>query len=258
MHQDQAKLTAHASIATHLGDSIAVIDTEHGSASRYADIFDFDVCELDNFHPAKYIEAIASAEQAGYEVIIIDSLTHAWFASLDMVDRAKNKFTAWAPVRELERKLIDKIIACRAHVIATMRSKTEWDTSQTDKNGKMKPEKIGTAPIQTNGIEFEFDIAGEMNQHHILYISKSRCPALADRDFLNPGKELASELKAWINPNPWANWKTEDDALVWAAKELGDSLSLEELASQWNNLQAVNGKKAPAWVKRVKELKDFI
>lgn len=146
-------------IATNLGSSVAVIDTEHGSSSRYADIFDFDVCCLDNFHPAQYINAINEAVRAGYDLILLDSLSHAWFAELDLVDKAKNKFTAWAPVRELERKLIDTIISCPCHVIATMRTKTEWDTTQTDDKGKMKPVKIGTAPIQSSGIEYEFDSA---------------------------------------------------------------------------------------------------
>ena len=75
------------SIASYLGNSIAVIDTEHGSASRYADKFSFDVCELENHHPFKYIEAIETAEQAGYEVIIIDSLSHAWFSELELAGK---------------------------------------------------------------------------------------------------------------------------------------------------------------------------
>jgi hypothetical protein len=37
-------------LATHLGGPIAVIDTEHGSASKYANLFTFDVIELDSCH----------------------------------------------------------------------------------------------------------------------------------------------------------------------------------------------------------------
>lgn len=74
-------------IAQHLGDNIALIDTEHGSASRYADRFTFDTCELNDHHPAKYIEAIKAAESASYEVIIIDSLSHAWFSELELAGK---------------------------------------------------------------------------------------------------------------------------------------------------------------------------
>ena len=160
------------------------------------------MCELNNHHPAKYIDAIRTAEAAGYEVIIIDSLSHAWYAELELVDSAKNSFTAWKDVRPLERRLLDTIVRCNSHVIATMRSKTEWDTSQKDSNGKMKPVKIGTAAIQTSGIEYEFDIAGELSAEHILWISKSRCPELQDTSWLKPGAELAVVLKRWIGTAP--------------------------------------------------------
>jgi hypothetical protein len=139
-------------IASYLGNSTAVIDSEHGSASRYADRFEFDTCELDNHHPAKYIEAIQVAEAAGYQTIIIDSLSHAWFSELDL---AGGKFDGWKNVRPLERKLIDAMIGSTSHIIATMRSKTEYIMEEYKaKDGKIKqaPKKIGTAPIQTSGI----------------------------------------------------------------------------------------------------------
>lgn len=186
------------SIASHLGNSIAVIDTEHGSASRYADKFEFDVCELENHHPGQYIQAIQAAEQAGYEVIVIDSLSHAWFSELEIAGKS---FDGWKNVGPLERKLIDAMISCRAHIIVTMRSKTEYVMEEyTGKDGKTRvaPKKIGTAPVQRSGIEYEFDVAGEMDYQHILTISKSRCSELTDRTFLNPGREIAQVLKNWM------------------------------------------------------------
>lgn len=185
-------------IAQHLGKTIAVIDTEHGSASKYADKFDFDVCELTDHHPAKYVEAIKAAAQAEYDVIIIDSLSHAWFKELELAGKG---FDGWKNVRPLERALIDAMLSNPCHVIATMRSKTEWVLEEyTKKNGDKgsAPKKIGTAPIQTSGIEFEFDLAGELNLDHILTISKSRCPELSNQTFLNPGQELAESLRAWL------------------------------------------------------------
>lgn len=242
-------------IGSHLSKSIAVIDTERGSASRYADLFNFDVCELGNHHPSQYIQAIQAAESAGYEVIIIDSFSHAWFAELDLVDRAKNSFTAWKDVRPLERKLIDTVVGCSSHIIATMRSKTEWDTTTTDpKTGKMKPTKIATAPIQTQGIEYEFDIAGELSADHILYISKSRAPMLQDTSWLKPGKDLAYQLRAWMGET-WLLWKSEADAIAWASSQLPD-YPLEKLQAEFASLSATNGKKAPAWVELINQLKE--
>jgi hypothetical protein len=189
------------SIASHLSTKIAMIDTERGSASRYADLFSFDTCELNEHHPAKYIETIKAAESHGYEVIIIDSLSHAWYAELELVGTnisGASNFDGWKNVRPWERKLLDTIIGSRCHIIVTMRSKTEWDTTQRDANGKMKPVKIGTTPVQAQGIDYEFDLSGELSYDHTFYISKSRCPELQNTNWLKPGEELAEVLKKWI------------------------------------------------------------
>jgi hypothetical protein len=186
-------------IAQHLGKSIAVIDTEHGSASKYADLFDFDVCQLTDFHPSKYLEAIQYAGQAGYDVIVIDSLSHAWFAELDLAGKG---FDGWKNVKPLERALINGMLASPAHVIGTMRTKTEWVMeSYINKQGKecVAPRKVGTAPIQASGIEYEFDLSGEIDLNHLLTISKSRCPELSNTTHLNPGKALAETMMAWLS-----------------------------------------------------------
>lgn len=185
-------------IASQLGQSIAVIDSERGSASKYADRFSFDVCELKEFHPSRYVEAIKVADSEGYDVIIIDSLSHAWFAELDM---AGGNFSNWAKIKPLERALVDAMLSSSAHVIGTMRSKTEWImTTTTNKSGKetLMPTKVGTAPMQAAGIEYEFDLAGELNSDHLLKISKSRCPELSNTTHLNPGRELAEMLLIWL------------------------------------------------------------
>ncbi len=185
-------------IAQHLGRTIAVIDTEHGSANKYADRFDFDVEELTDHHPTKYVEAIKEAGKAEYDVIIIDSLTHAWFKELELAGKG---FDGWKNVRPLERALIDAMLSSPSHIIATMRSRTEYVMEEyTKKNGDRgtAPNKVGLAPIQTSGIEYEFDIAGEINLEHILTLSKSRCSELSNQTFLNPGQELAEMLTAWL------------------------------------------------------------
>jgi hypothetical protein len=184
-------------IAQHLGKSIAVIDTEHGSASKYADYFDFDVCNLDEFHPSKYIELIRLAGQSEYDVIIVDSLSHAWFWELNETGRASNSFTAWSNVRPLERALIDAMLGSSAHIIATMRTKTEWILEDNHK-GKKEPKRVGTAPIQSSGIEYEFDLSGDIDLNHVLSISKSRCFELANTTHHNPGQELAEKLLNWL------------------------------------------------------------
>ncbi|MBW4554187.1 MAG: ATP-binding protein [Aphanocapsa sp. GSE-SYN-MK-11-07L] len=225
-------------IAQHLGTTIAVIDTEHGSASKYADRFDFDVCELSDHHPAKYIEAIKAAAQSEYEVIVIDSLSHAWFKELELAGKG---FDGWKEVRPLERALIDAMLSSPSHIIATMRTKTEYVLEEyTNKQGKscVAPKKVGTAPIQSSGIEYEFDLAGELNLEHLLTISKSRCPELSNQTFLNPGQELAEMLTAWLTdgaPMPESS-QSKCDRVKAAREEVGlDSQSVKALLqSQFN------------------------
>src|SRR5690242_4405779 len=92
-------------IATHLGGRVALIDTERGSAKKYATRegekpdpsrgkFDFFHLDLESYDPRKYIEAIKAAEGEGFNVLIIDSLSHAWMGkggALEMVDNAAKK-----------------------------------------------------------------------------------------------------------------------------------------------------------------------
>ena len=121
------------SIARGLGQSIALIDSEWGSASLYADRFDFDVVELEgDFHPERYIEAIEGAEAAGYDVLVVDSLSHAWMGTngtLELVDQAAkrmrtpNSFAAWKDVTPLQNRMIEAIQKAKLHMIVTMRSK---------------------------------------------------------------------------------------------------------------------------------------
>jgi len=89
-------------LATALSKNIAVIDTERGSASLYSDKFDFDVLELHTFNPQHYIDSIEAAAKAGYTVVVIDSLSHAWEGeggALEMVDNITAKSAAGSLMR---------------------------------------------------------------------------------------------------------------------------------------------------------------
>ncbi|NEP36025.1 ATP-binding protein [Moorena sp. SIO3B2] len=247
-------------IATALGKRIALIDTEHGSGSRYSNRFEYDVAELSDFHPYEYIKLIKMAENS-YDVIIIDSFSHAWLSILQIVD---SNFSNWAKVRPIERKLIDTILKAKCHIIATMRSKTEWVMeSRTNKKGvsTLSPQRIGLAPVQNNSIEYEFDIAGEMDYNHLLTITKSRASTISNKTYLCPGKTFADDLQDWIDDlnsptlveaRPWKDWKTPEDAVEWA-QELMPEISSDFLNSKWQELTAEEGKKALAWVQYIQE-----
>ncbi len=194
-------------IATGLGGKIALIDTERGSASKYASRFDFDVLEMQPpYSPARYVEAIRAAEAEGYNILIIDSLTHAWSGqggALEMVDNAakrsqsQNTYTAWRDVTPEHNKLIDAMVSSKCHIIATLRSKAEY-VLEPNRNGKMEPKKKGMAPIQRDGLEYEFDVVGEMNADNELIVQKSRCEALSGQVVSKPNGQVSDMLRAWL------------------------------------------------------------
>lgn len=193
-------------IASFLGGKIAFIDTERGSASKYADKFNFDVHELTSFSPDEYIKAIKEACSAGYDVLIIDSLSHAWSGKdgiLEQVDqetlksKSGNAYTSgWRKATPKHNLLIDTILQANIHIILTMRVKTEYVMEEI--NGKKSPKKIGLAPVQRDGLEYEFDIVGDIDQDHNLIITKTRCEELTDKIFNKPGEEVGLIIKNWL------------------------------------------------------------
>lgn len=189
-------------IAAALGSPVALIDTERGSASKYAgDVADFDVLELASFEPAKYIEALKVAAKAGYPVVVIDSLSHAWMGKgglLDQADAKGGRFDAWKTLTPQQHALVDAILSYPGDVIATLRTKTEYVVEQNER-GKSAPRKVGTAPVQKENIEYEFDIAGSLDMENTLTIDKSRCPALSGAVIRKPGADVALALRQWLS-----------------------------------------------------------
>jgi hypothetical protein len=190
-------------------NEIAAIDTEHGSMSKYADLFGFDVSEPDTYDPRDLVKALDFAAANGYKVFIVDSLSHYWMGKggeLEMVDNAakrsnsNNTFAAWKNVTPHHNALIDAIISAPIHVLVGMRTKTEWVIEEV--NGKKTPRKIGMAPVMRDGIEFEFDVCGDLDQDNNLSITKSRCPDLSGQVINRPGKKMAETLKRWLTGAP--------------------------------------------------------
>jgi hypothetical protein len=190
-------------IADRMGVPFAVIDTEARSASKYADRFRFTVDNLQKKTVDDYIASMKECVRLGYKVLVIDSLTHAWRELTDEVDRiaekstSKNSFSPWAKVNPKQKRFIEAILDFPGHIIATMRSSTEWVIG--DKNGKSVPEKIGLKPEQGKGIEFEFDLLVELDQKHQGTVTKDRTGKFQDETIDKPGEEFGAALYDWLS-----------------------------------------------------------
>lgn len=131
----------------------ALIDTEAGRAKHYADQFGFDHGDLTApFSPHAYAEAIAAADKAGYPVIVVDSVSHLWAGDggvLDMQEKELDrmagddwkkreavKMAAWIKPKMEHKKMVQRLLQVRAHLILCFRAEEKIEMVRED--GKMK------------------------------------------------------------------------------------------------------------------------
>jgi hypothetical protein len=202
-------------MAKGLGGSVAVIDTEHGSASLYCDLLEFDVMELAApYSPERYIAAIQEAEKAGYDNLIIDSISHEWNGTGGMLQineqiaQSKyrgNTWSAWSESDPRHRKFIDAILQSKMHVIVTMRSKTET-AQEKDSNGKTKIQQLGMKAEQRDGIIYEFTTVLDLvHSGHYATATKDRTGVFSgDPQVITPdtGKALMDWLATGVEVSP--------------------------------------------------------
>lgn len=191
-------------LAFGLGGKVGLIDTEHGSGDLYAHLGDYDIISIEApYLVSKYTQAIKAFEEAGYSTIIIDSLSHAWAGDgglLDkqgkMADRGTNSFAAWRTITPEHNNLVDAMLRSPAHIIATMRAKQEYVLETNDK-GKQQPKKVGMAPVQREGMEYEFTIMLDVDMAHVASASKDRT-SLFDKQFFQITQDTGRTLLAWL------------------------------------------------------------
>lgn len=191
---------------------IAVIDTERESANLYEDLCGdgkkYLTGQLNSpFTPQKYIEAIHACENAGMEVIIIDSLSHAWYAEGGMLDmhgeitrrqNTANSYTAWRDVTPLHNKLVDAILTSPVHIIPTLRTQIEYVLEKDDR-GKQVPRKVGMKPIFRQGIDYEMTLVFDMDASHTATITKTRSTEFPLNDQFIPSADTGQKLLDWLN-----------------------------------------------------------
>ncbi len=250
-------------IAKGLGGRIAVIDTERGSASLYSDLVEFDTLELSPpFTPERFCDALKAAAEAGYDVCVIDSITHEWDGAggcleiNESIAHAKFKGNTWAAWNETtprHRAFLDAILQAPMHVVATMRSKTE--TVQGDDK---KVKKLGMKSIQREGAEYEFTVVLDLeHERHYAIASKDRTrlfpePHVITEDtggrlaaWLESGAvpalsetEAADHLAAMDAAPDVESLKAAFTAAYQAAKAIGDTKRMADFEAKKNELKA--------------------
>ena len=196
-------------IAKGLGGKTALLDTEYGSASLYADFFDFDTWdELDpsGFPPEYFIRVIKAAEEAGYQNLIIDSLSHEWngrggcLELADTIGKTKyrgNSYVAWGEVTPRHNKLVEAIVGAKINIIVTMRAKAEYVLNKDEKSGKSTPQKVGLGSVQRDGMDYEFTVMFEIDRDsHIAIAGKDRTSLFRDPVLIS--EDTGKRIAAWL------------------------------------------------------------
>lgn len=187
-------------------EKIAVIDTENGSAELYSHLGNYNVLTLQNdFAPEKYIEAIKTCEQAGIEVIVIDSISHEWEGKggcLELVELAtqasssKNSYTAWAKITPRHQKFIETMLQSPCHIITSVRKKQDYDMNKNE-NGKTVITKVGMKEITRDGFEYELTLSFNLAQNNYASVSKDRTNLFMNKPEFIINQDTGKILKEW-------------------------------------------------------------
>lgn len=243
-------------------EKVGFIDTEEGSGELYVGVTkhgvtigEFQYVRISkDFSPKHYIDAQKALEAAGCEVIIHDSLTHAWSGTEGLLDKqgriagkSGNSYTAWREVTPQHNALVSAMLQSPCHIIATMRSKVEYAMQDGD-SGKKKIVKLGMAPIQREGMEYEFTVFFDIDSNSIATTTKDRTDlfstvnaagGLDKRSFIitpETGKELLSWLDTGVEPPPPEPTMAEKITELYNIVELGDNPQDTWIKSNIDNL----------------------
>jgi len=163
-------------IASALGGTVAVIDTEKERAKLYADRFDFLHAKLVDHSPEAYRDAVRQAAELA-DVVVVDSFSHEWLEILTQAD----KFGDWKTLTPRHREFVEAMTDVPAHLIVTMRAKMKYGVEEVEVPGRDKPRQIitrlGVGPVQREGVEYEFDVIGYLDTEHVAAFT-NRCDPL--------------------------------------------------------------------------------
>lgn len=218
-------------------EKIAVIDTENNSASLYSDMGPFNTLELTaDYTPEKYIQAIKTCEDAGMEVIIIDSITHEWDGKGGIIDISNsmtgNSFTNWAKITPRHQAFIDAILQSRCHVITTVRRKQDYEMNK-DSNGKTTVTKAGLKEVTREGFEYELTVNFNLDERHNCTASKDRTGLFMDKPAFIITEQTGELIKKWCEQG--IDTGTE---LLKAIAEINKAKSVEALTKLKSTLPA--------------------
>ena len=184
------------------GGRVAVLDTENGSAALYDQLGPFDHAVIDPpYLTEKYIDGLNAAVAGGYDVLIIDSISHEWSGEGGILRdkeardlRGGNQYTNWAQPTKAHEAFLAAILHAPIHTIVTIRSKQGYVVGDDG-----KPHKVGMAPIQREGAEYEFTVVLDIDMGHMAQSSKDRSGLFAGTVLQKVTRDTGKKLRDWLD-----------------------------------------------------------
>jgi hypothetical protein len=141
---------------------------------------------------------LAAGDEYDQPVCIVDSATHFWRKPGGTISISEGKFTGWKEARAAQDEFVDAVMSTRAGVLLCVRSKIEY--AQTQEQGRHVVTKLGMAPMQDDTLEYELNIALDIDIGHTLTVGKSRTTALPVGTQFQPGHaaDFATTYREWL------------------------------------------------------------
>lgn len=242
---------------------IALIDTEGAKANAYADVIEngYDIAQFESpFELDKLEDTLDEAIEAGYQVIVIDSLSHFYAGEGGILQQVEdesvrnggNGMKAWAYVTPKVNRFLEKLKAMPIHVIVTLRSKTTYEISRNDK-GKVSVQKLGLAPIwKGDSIDFEMDHMLKMTTDHRAIVDKTRLIGLTDKIFDKPDEKLGKQIKEYLTGGIVSPIEPEPAVADEPAEEPAEKIApKQQLLSQLEDLAQATGRDIAEWFPKI-------
>lgn len=145
---------------------IGFIDTENRRGSLHADVIKNEKGEVQHFligdldapfSPSRYIEAIQEFQNAGVEVLVIDSISHEWEGiggCEEIAERqGRNGNKNWAAAKGEHKKFMNVLLASNMHIIVCIRAREKVKHEKV--GGKTEVTPLGIMPVCEKNFMFE-------------------------------------------------------------------------------------------------------
>ena len=226
---------------------IGLLDTENRRGSLYADaiknkdgqVQQFLIADLyPPFSPARYSQAIKEFQEAGVEVLVVDSGSHEWEGEGGCEDIADDggKVANWKKAKREHKRFMNTLLACDMHIILCLRAREK--VKMVKNNGKIEPESIGLQPICEKNVPFELTVSLMMHDQGLRQ-DVLKCPADL-QPILGRGEGYLTP-KDGLNVRRWVDGAKQLDPEVERARNTILSLTgdgLKAVNDAWTPLPA--------------------